>query len=75
MVTEAQGQDGEEVQGVRAGGLRGRALGQMGRRVPEAPSLATGEVQGDLVDREWGSTISKVGPRALGEIKVGAEVT
>ena len=73
MVTEAQGQDGEEVQGVRAGGLRGRALGQMGRRVPEAPSLATGEVQGDLVDREWGSTISKVGLRALGEIKVGAE--
>ena len=75
MVTEAQGQDGEEVQGARAGGLRGRAPGQMEPRVLEAPSQATEEVQEDLAGREWGSTISKVGLRALGEIRVGAEVT
>ena len=76
-VTEVLDLAGEaEDPGGRAGAdLRARAPGLTGQRAPEVPSPATAEVQEDLEDLTWASTISKVGPRALEEIKVGAEVT
>ena len=73
---EAQGLAGEEEEdlGDLAGDLKAQALGLMGPRVQEVPSPATVEVQEDLEDLAWASIISRVGPRALEEIKVGAEV-
>ena len=72
---EAQGLAGEEEEdlGDLAGDLKAQALGLMGPRVQEVPSPATVEVQEDLEDLAWASIISRVGPRALEEIKVGAE--
>ena len=74
---EAQGLAGEEEEdpGDLAGDLKAQALGLLGPRVQEVPSPATVEVQEDLEDLAWASIISRVGPRALEEIKVGAEVT
>ena len=72
---EAQGLAGEEEEdlGDLAGDLKAQALGLLGPRVQEVPFLDMAEVQEDLEDLAWASIISRVGPRALEEIKVGAE--
>ena len=74
MGMEAQGLAGEEEDlGGLAGDLKAQALGLLGPRVQEVPSPDMAEVQEDLEDLAWASIISRVGPRALEEIKVGAE--